>query len=323
MGLIALHDIFTGLAEGLATPNQVGLPAWIAAPGREWPLFEPAVRMAVENPSDAWIKAVTALDQAASDSLGSRRESYENLFIGRGSPPIWLYESMHRDGRFPGPSSFSVGAIYKKAGLDVVGAELADHASNELAFLAYLVQQEIDDVIEAETWARVRKLFIKNHAGRWLPEVGRKLNRSPYPVWTAMGYLLIASLLPKSAKPRSLSANNGIPIMQAAAKCDLCGFCVQVCPTKALAIKEDKLSTELWLKPEICIHCAKCEKICHAEVLAMGEEEKVTQPVLLKESPRAICPQCSEPTVSQAELDSVAERLGHRPVWLDYCVSCR
>lgn len=323
MGLNPLHDIFTGLAEGLATPNQEGLPAWIAAPGKDWPLFEPAVQMAAENPSEAWVQAVTALEQVSSSSITYRREAYENMFFGRSSPPIWLYESVHREGRFPGSSSFSVAAIYKRAGLEVVGAELADHASNELAFLAYLIEKEASNENEFETWAALRRLFIKNHASRWLPEVGRKLSRSRSPEWAAIGYLLIVSLLPTSPKLVSSSAKIGIPFIQQESQCNLCGFCVQVCPTNALAIREDEQVTELWLQSEICIHCAICVKICNPGALAIGEEEQLRQHILLKASARAICPLCKNATVSQAELGAVAEFLGERPAWLEYCLSCR
>lgn len=323
MSLEIRHDLFTGLAQALATPDLSGLPAWFAAPGKDWPLFDVAVQMAAHSPSSSWIEAVDALEQVAASSLTYRTQTYQSVFFGQGAPPIWLYESMHSQGRIPGSSTFTVEALYKQAGLEVIGAELPDHACNELSFLAFLAMHEARDGNESDTWTAVRKLFMKKHAGRWLPEVGRTLSRSPYPEWAAIGRLLIASLMPQSASQSALAEGFGIPSMQQEAACDLCGFCVQVCPSNALGIREDAQFTELWLQADICIRCKKCEKVCPKGALSMGDGEITLQKTLLKSSPRAICPLCGEATVSQVELDAVAERLGDRPDWLEYCLSCR
>jgi len=43
---------------------------------------------------------------------------------------------------------------------------------------------------------------------------------------------------------------------------------------------------------------------------------------VLRESPRARCSRCGQPTVSRAELDFVVSQVGH-PAWLDLCQECR
>jgi hypothetical protein len=49
----------------------------------------------------------------------------------------------------------------------------------------------------------------------------------------------------------------------------------------------------------------------------------VAEPLVLRVSERAHCPLCGDPTVSKAELEAVAARLGEHPVWLDACLVCR
>jgi len=322
MILESLAKIYTGLAQVIPTAGS-NLPDWLGAQGRYWPIFESAVQIASQQPDSQWRHAVEALAAVKPSSQGIRRSEYEALFIGQGRPPIWLYESWHVNGRIPGPATFAIQALYKQAGLKYEGAEMPDHAALELSFLSYLCRQEIENG-EPE-WRDVRRIFIKNHAGLWLPEVGRALICCMYPAWQALGYVLVSSLAQKSAKPRRAKTNsqNSLPTISEHADCNLCGFCVQSCPTRALGIREDERTTALLLAAERCIYCEQCVRVCLSEALTLENTAPARNLILLRESDRAVCPACNSKTVSQAELDAIATQLGEHPRWLDYCMACR
>lgn len=317
-----LSPIYAGLAQALAPPSYDPPPAWFCAPGRDWPIFEPAVQIAARQANPHWRQAIEALAAVKTSSRAARRAEYKALFIGQGRPPIWLYEARHVNGRIPGPATFTVQNIYKQAGLESEGAELPDHAALELSFLAFLSRQEIESA-DTERLA-VRRLFIKNHAGLWLPDVGRALMHSAYPAWQALGQLLVASLSPNTRPPRSSEASEvAHPVILEPSDCTLCGFCVQSCPTRALSIHEDDSATALWLAAKRCISCEQCARVCLSKALAMEGASNTSTPVLLRQSERAICPACKTHTVSQAELEAIVTQLGEHPRWLDYCLDCR
>jgi TorA maturation chaperone TorD len=146
-------DLYHALAEALAEP-----PDWLALPGDEWPLFESAARLAPS--SEAARRAVASLARVRAESSAARHQRYAALFAGAGRPRFWLYESAHLSGRLLGPQTFAVERLYHAAGLESASAELPDHASTELAFLAYLAEQGADNI---------ERGFITKHAGRWLP----------------------------------------------------------------------------------------------------------------------------------------------------------
>ena len=328
-----LETLYSGLAKVFASPELAGLPEWLALPGREWPVCESVPGLAANTVSDVWTQAAQSLEKVPGSTPATRLMEYEQLFIGLSQPPIWLYEAYYVDGRILGPASFSVSAIYTRNGLEVEGSELPDHASVELAFLAFLVHQESlsADPTQALVWSEARTLFIKEHAGVWLPGVAKKLIATENPAWAAIGALLIAGLSSEiRAQPIKKqpvhSSKEVVPHIEKVDECILCGFCVQVCPTRALAIREDQLATSLWLNQSGCTHCQKCMRVCPTHIMEMvpvdREAHPASQPIRLIESPRATCPKCGEPTVSRAELDYVIKSIGH-PDWLDYCTNCR
>ena len=108
--------------------------------------------------------------------------------------------------------------------------------------------------------------------------------------------------------------------------CILCGFCTQVCPTRALAVRENQEVTSLQLSARSCVGCGRCLPVCEPHVLRMEKlppgEEPGTGWKALRNSPRATCKVCGKPLVSQAELAYVAARLGN-PDWLELCQDCR
>jgi ferredoxin len=313
-----LINVYTCLSEVLMPSVQAGLPEWLALPGKEWPLYESCVRLAkvLENPK--LDQCAIAFSEVPISSLNLRSGEYEELFFGNGSPPIWLHESQFVDGRIIGSTSFSIQSIYKQAGLEIIGAELPDHAGMELAFLAYLADKEKEDIEFRSEWKKAKDLFTENHVGRWLPEVGKQISRSSYPGWSAIGSLISAifrtSVIQQDSK-------NPVPSIEEPELCTLCGFCVQVCPTQALKIYEDSI-TSLRLKPNLCTSCANCRDICPENVLSLSVSLVRQDQISLRESPLATCPACGETTFSQAELDYTNRILGN-PDWLAYCIKCR
>lgn len=309
-----LAEIYCVLAEALAEP----CPGWLAASGRGWLLYGPVLNLAAQRENHLWREALLKIVEVhAAGEETRRREFLEAL------SPAMLYECQHVNGRFPGPATFAVKKLYGQAGLEVEGAEMPDHASVELAFLAYLCEQEARGGEQAIEWRTARRLFIQNHAGKWLPHVARALLRSASPAWEAVGAVLLASLSIAARPSRSLKTWRVLtPNIDDVNDCTLCGFCAQVCPSQALRMREDEVYTELWLLPENCIGCRKCEQSCDSGALALTENAD-SSPHVLRRSERANCPQCGAPTVSQAELAAVSARLGEHPSWLDYCLECR
>lgn len=326
--------IYSYLASCLAEPA-----GWLAKPGRDWPLFNSAANLA--NSSPACRNAVSTLGEIRAEPLDRRRERYQALFAGPGRPRFWLYESACLNGMLLGPQTLAVDRLYRAAGLEPAGAELPDHAALELAFLAYLSEQQTAQPELAGQWKEIERGFIHNHAGRWLPALGRSLVCSNDEVYGPIGSLLagwIEETIRSSGKARP--ANRRLwPILAREDGCSLCGFCVQVCPTRCLRIDETEHETVLQLEASSCTGCGKCARACESGALSLRSAPpqpatgRIIRPNLLshvpspsrsplKRSPRARCPNCGKPTVSRAELDFVAQRIGSQ-AWLEHCLACR
>jgi ferredoxin len=316
-------DLYDLLAEALAEP-----PAWLALAGSEWPLT--AVARELAGGSAAVAAAVAALAVVPAESPAARRRRYLALSTGTGRPRFWFYESAHREGRLLGESAEAVARLYRAAGLRAAGAEMPDHASLELAFLAHLARLQAEASPEDVAWRRLERRFIEKHAGRWLPALGQALHASGDPVYGPIGQL-VAAWLEERARPagRKLKpAQAGrLPEMAQPDGCTLCGFCLGVCPRRALTIQETSQETVLLFLDARCHGCAKCVAVCPERALKMvasspsvGAAGPVWRP--WRRSPRARCPGCDEATVSCAELDFVSRQLG-RPGWLAFCPSCR
>lgn len=311
-------ELYYTLAEVLAE-----LPPWLMLPGREWPLTQAAAKLVPLS------TAAEAMAQIPAEAETTRRARHTRLFAGPGRPRFWLYESMWRSGRFLGPETISLEQLYKGAGLRIVGAEAPDHASVELAFLAHLSKQQEAEPEYAVLWQKLERDFINKHAGQWLPALGRSLAASGDEVYGPIGEFMADFLLDKGRpqkQKRKLTLSFRLPIVVHQELCSLCGFCVQVCPTRALTINETPRDTILLLSSSACNGCRKCKNVCPAGALAMNGADD-GNPVYeahttLRRSSRVYCPICGEATVSRAEIDFVAEQIG-RPGWLTYCQLCR
>ena len=103
-----LSKLYGCLAEALADTAAAAAPEWLAYPGRQWPLFEPANKLAEESPSPAMTEAVKSLADLGEGSFETHEATWKKLLSGNGRPPLALYESMHRNGRLFGPVMFAV-----------------------------------------------------------------------------------------------------------------------------------------------------------------------------------------------------------------------
>ena len=331
--------IYRALSELLA-----GSPSWAVDSAREWSLYADASLVAHESPAAR--RAILSLSEIPAESMDQRQARYDALF--NNAPHHWLYESAARTGRILGPETFAVAKLYHAAGLvSSFGAEPPDHASLELAFLAHLSEQAESNPDQADEWRALERQFIKEH-GDWLIQLGRNLSKSGDQVYAPIGQLL-ADWLTESNQITQLHAsrdrsrrnatrikyqalrNTLLPSLPNPNDCTLCGFCVQVCPVQALAVRENESDTMLMLNAQACTGCRKCEKICDTKAITMINNTQLhpersrrdaTSTMILRQSPRAICPSCHKPTVSRAELEYVGAQLGN-PAWLDYCLECR
>jgi len=298
-------DLYALLAETLAEP-----PDWISLPGRKWQLYRSVAALASELPG-----ASRHLDRLAGippEATRLRRERYAALFAS-GKPRFWLYESAALTGKILGPQTFELAGLYRTAGLEIVGAELPDHISLELTYLSHLVGSPQE------------KGFLDRHAA-WMISLGRALSRSGDQVYAPVGALL-ADWLESTLGGLPTAGNKGkgvrVPVLPDPDNCSLCGFCAQVCPTRALRVLEDARYTCLVLETASCVHCGKCEKVCEFHVLNMGlPAAGGTGSNVLRQSPLVGCRHCGQPVVSQAELDYIVSQIGEA-AWQHLCLDCR
>jgi TorA maturation chaperone TorD/Pyruvate/2-oxoacid:ferredoxin oxidoreductase delta subunit len=315
-------ELYGAFAEVFSDP-----PDWLALSGSEWPLYSIATDLAISSINGQ--QAIERMQGISPEPIAIRQERYNALFSGPGRPRFWLYESLYRSGKLFGSETMDVEGIYRTAGLVIEGAELPDHVSLELAFLAYVANQQVVSDPQTGTWVEIERNFIKAHAGLWLPALGRDLAASGDEVYAPIGQLL-ADWLMGSRQPlhHGYSPPTGLctPVLQKVENCNLCGFCVQVCPRRVLRIHEDSGETVLLRSGRSCNGCGKCVRICPVRVLMLGK--LITgagisgEMVVLRSSPRAHCPKCGRPTVSQAELECIVGQIGRLP-WLELCQECR
>ena len=310
MSLSDRAELYALLAELFAEP-----PDWMDSAGREWPLFDLLTQLAAE--SDSARRHLDLLAGIASESHDQRCERYANLFAS-GRPRFWLYESAAKTGKILGPQTFEMAKLYRAAGLETSGAELPDHISLELSFLSYLASQ-------AECLNYEKQFFEKR--GAWMIDLGRALEKSGDNTYSPIGQLL-ADWLTEQMQPATcnfqLATNNDLlPVILNPNDCTLCGFCAQVCPTRALKVMQNAEGDFLSLTTAECIHCNKCERICDFHALTMSlPAPNADETLILRQSPHALCKTCGKPIASQAEMKYIVSQIGEAH-WQHLCLDCR
>jgi len=300
-------ELYSLLAELLAEP-----PEWMCSPGREWPL--PGLLTGTAKESEAMGRRLASLAVIPGESLYERRHRYASLFaVDR--PRFWLYESAVKTGKILGAPTFEMAKLYRAAGLEANGAELPDHISLELTFLAHLAEQSEDPSYE--------KQFLAKH-GDWMIDLGRGLQQTGDLVYAPIGAVLADWITEQSRSARpNLQKSLLMPLIANPDECTLCGFCAQVCPTHALNIMEDPENDFLSLKPAECIQCGKCERICEFRAMKMSiPGPEMGREIILRKSPRMKCPSCGRPVASQAEMAYIVSKIGEA-AWQKLCPECR
>jgi len=309
-------DLYALLAETLAEP-----PDWMSLPGREWPLFDLLTQLGAE--SDSARRHVDLLASIPSEEPDQRRERYAALFAS-GRPRFWLYESAAKTGKILGAQTFEMARLYRAAGLEAAGAELPDHISVELTFLAHLVERD-----NISSYQEILQQFLEKH-GAWMIDLGRALKQSGDPVYAPLGQLLADWLTEQMTLPaqpvtatRDAVRNMLLPVVLRADDCTLCGFCAQVCPTRALKVMQNAEGDFLSLNTAECVHCTKCERICEFHALKMSlPAPSAGETLILRQSPHARCQTCGKPIASQAEMNYIVSQIGEAP-WQHHCLDCR
>lgn len=310
-------SVYQLLAEALSEP-----PEWMSESGERWLLTSLCQALADYEENARISDAVLRLNSVHSEDIGRRRVRYRTLFHSVHQRPIPLSESLMRDGCLVGPLAFAVKSIYESVGLYVAASELPDHASVELAFLAYLAEKETQYRNEAEQWRTARRLFIQHHAGKWIPHLGTLLVETGDAVYAPLGHALRAIFPEAKLRATRQLTTQHLPSLHPELACTLCGFCVQTCPTQALAIHETSETTTLQLSPKDCIACGRCVRVCMTHSLQMQKSSSVNHPCVLFQSPRICCVGCGTPMISEAEFTAITERIG-TPTWLSHCLDCR
>jgi len=344
--------IYHALAEALAGPT----------PGIQALLLETATIGAQTLNSVACQEAALTLAKLPPTGPEVLDRCYTRLITNPGRRPVALYESLHRGGGLMGQFTWEVERHYQALGVAPVAGELPDHASVELAFLGHLAAAEAEarTAGDGRLVARIKaeqRYFLRTHAGAWLPEVGMALASADNRFYAAVGRLLSGFLAEElTGRKQNGQARIRLPTLKDPHACTLCGLCAGSCPLGALRVIESATETALALNPGQCIGCNRCERICPEAVLILavaeqtdqadgqpsgdqpsGDQPSGSQPSrfnpakrigsqVMRRSPRAECPHCGQPTVSQAELKAVLARLRPDPAMeqrLCLCVECK
>lgn len=248
-------------------------------------------------------------------------QAYRRLFLGPGRPVVSPYESVHLEGQLMGASAARVVESYAEANLRLSPDEheLPDHVSIELAFMAYLAEQEQCDPDQAEVWRERQRRFLLDHLGRWLPLFCQKVEASRmHPFYSEAAQITrqlvgsdMAEFLPSVRKRRY--ANICLEVDRA--RCTLCSLCTDGCPKDALHVASTPAQLSLLFDPSHCNGCRVCLRLCPEQAINLKRNPPQDFPVLATKqvvavADRAVCPECHRPHVAEPWLDRLAERMG-------------
>jgi TorA maturation chaperone TorD len=187
--LACVHRIDQGfcLRDDLRRRSARVVADFTATPGNKAPRVRPGVAHPAFGGVFAGAACVCRLASSFLDAPNEAeavRQEFMDLFkvpLGRYVPP---YEAVHRDSRLVdgvptrgllmGPSSVDVRRLYQAAGADLRLPELPDHIGVELAFLAFLCEEEeaarsAGDDAAADNYRAYQRGFLTEHVLEWVP----------------------------------------------------------------------------------------------------------------------------------------------------------
>lgn len=285
--------------------------------------------------------AALALTEVDDPPLSELVVRYRRAIRGSGQRPLAFYESLYRENRLLGQATRETELRYRGAGIHIGDGELPDHASVELTFLGHLTaaQAEAYLLVDSLLVSRLRMeehAFLRDHPGGWLPELGRALAASGDPFYGIVGSLLHDFLHEELTSSWYRQAKRaGFPTLRDADNCNLCGICIGACVLGAMGMVENDKESALVLDTSRCLGCNRCVRTCPSQALAEAAVGGIypeypadgDSPLrILRRSSRARCPVCSDPTVSQAELQAVFAAVQPDPVLarqMSLCVECK
>ncbi len=283
-------------------------------------------------------------DAKTSPDLSS---AYCQLFLGPGRPIAQLYGSTYLEGSLFGESTVQVQQMYAKSGLRIPESqhELPDHLSIELAYMAHLTFQEERDPANSSLWRTRQLKFLRDHLGRWLPELCNTLeqnNAHPYYLLAARTASLLVdrnlerlsptAIFPKAEGDERIETRTtirtterpllkhpdrfpNVRLMIAATTCTLCTLCVDQCDPGALSVERSPTSLNLLFNPAQCNGCRKCLRYCPEDAIKLELGSPLSArsslaPSLIMTDQRIVCPNCQRPHISETWLKRLAERMG-------------
>lgn len=260
--------------------------------------------------------------------------AYTRLFVGPRKPVAYPYESVYIEGQLGGITCEQVRRFYAEAGLRLskTQQELPDHISVELAFMAYLAEQEQADTAQTQLWRHKQRRFLHDHLARWLPTFWQKLESDTvHPYYRGAARSL--KLLVESDLKRSTSKKRypNISLHINSQRCTLCTLCQDSCHPGALAVDCTAEELMLLFNPAECNGCRACLRICPEQAVTLDLGQALDKPrlpgqELLASAPRVICPKCLQPHIAAPWLEHLTRRLQDGKFAtksLAYCPPCK
>ena len=154
--------------------------------------------------------------RSADEVLHELRVEHARLYTGPGRPAVPAFESEYLDssdgeasGPLNGTSTARVARWLRESGFGPAAGhrDLPDHVATELEFLHALALDESSLRIEGrsdEAAGRRREVdrFLREHAGRWMPEFARRtLAADPHPFYRSMVAVLAVHVAVERGDP--------------------------------------------------------------------------------------------------------------------------
>lgn len=249
---------------------------------------------------------------------------YFCLFQGAGRPLVQPYESFHIEGRLMGAVTDQLLQRYTEAGLQVkttIG-QFTDHISIELAFMAFLVDQEEEQSSRCLIWRARQRRFLNEHLYRWAGTFCEAIQESQvHPFFTQAACAtqkLLDQEVHRLTHTKQTKKYPNIRLDLDAASCTLCTLCVDNCRQGALSVSSSQNSLSLIFNHTECNGCRACLRLCPENAITLRRMPPTDMPPMeeiltLISAARAICPRCSQPHIALPWLERLSVHLQGDP----------